>query len=300
MKSEPLRAETADVVALALASVSAALFVGGQRALAALAGLGALTLLALHSWLRARRLHGRLTRLESQRAQWQSRADRLEPKAAAGLASVGLAHELKNDLMVAHGFAQLAKKAANGHPGSGGSEHLEIVVAQLEKLIDRSRQFARLADLDSAPTHRRLSEVVEEVGRLVAPLARQRGIAFESDLNDAGSLRQEVADPGFRAALLDLLLNAVEHAKTKVSFVLGAYDPATLSVEDDGPGVSAKVSGTLFEPFVTSRLGGTGIGLHRAKAAIEQEGGTLAWDDAFSNGARFIVTLPASVVKSGA
>lgn len=297
MKSEPLRVETADVVALVVAGASVALFLSGHRAQAALAGASALTLLAVSSWARAKRAQKELARLKSERDELRSRIDRLERLAATGLASAGLAHELKNDLMVTHGFAQLAKKAADERTSPEVRAHLQVVETQAQKLIDRLKSFVRLAAPQHEQASRPLGDVLDELVRLVAPLARQRDIAFESELGDFVALTQPVTDPDLRAALLDLLLNAIDHAKTKVRFGLESNDKLILSVEDDGLGIPAELANTLFEPFTTGRPGGLGIGLHRAKEAVEREGGALEWVKA-DTGARFVVTLPASVVKS--
>jgi signal transduction histidine kinase len=68
-----------------------------------------------------------------------------------------------------------------------------------------------------------------------------------------------------------------------------------LLVEDDGPGVDARVKAQLFEPFVTTKeVGkGTGLGLAVCRGLVESAGGSIALDSDYARGARFIVDLPA-------
>ena len=82
--------------------------------------------------------------------------------------------------------------------------------------------------------------------------------------------------------------------------VIRAYaigDPARvrLEVEDDGPGVDAKVRDRLFEPFVTTKdVGeGTGLGLAVCRGLVESAGGEIDLDPSYTGGARFFVVLPA-------
>jgi signal transduction histidine kinase len=66
-----------------------------------------------------------------------------------------------------------------------------------------------------------------------------------------------------------------------------------ITVADDGPGVPAELAAKLFEPFVTARPGGSGLGLALARRVAERHGGTLALESTpGERGARFSMYLP--------
>ena len=67
-----------------------------------------------------------------------------------------------------------------------------------------------------------------------------------------------------------------------------------LAVSDDGPGVPPALRDTLFQPFVTSKQDGIGLGLAISRDIMRQLGGDLLHDDATGRGARFVMVMPAA------
>jgi signal transduction histidine kinase len=65
-----------------------------------------------------------------------------------------------------------------------------------------------------------------------------------------------------------------------------------LLVDDDGPGVPAHLRERIFQPYYSSKSGGTGLGLALCKEVIEAHGGTLRCEDSPLGGARFTATIP--------
>lgn len=284
--------EAVDLVAMLIAIVAAALLLLGARAAGAALGAGALTILAVGSWARTRETKAALDEVTSERDELRRQVEKLSPLAATGLASAGLAHEMKNALMVTHGYAQLASRSAARAPADAAvREHLQTVEAQAQALVSRLSSFVRLAAPDPEPERRPLPDVLAELVELVGPLARFRDLTFAPDVQAAPA--RLVHDPDLRAALLDLLLNALDHASTRVSLRVETGDGLRLLVEDDGPGVPEALRTKLFQPFATARPGGLGLGLHRAKSAAERDAGTLRYEDVAGGGARFVLALSA-------
>ena len=102
-----------------------------------------------------------------------------------------------------------------------------------------------------------------------------------------------------RQLLVNLVLNAVDatsgHEQSPARIVV-ALEPidagrCALSVRDSGPGPSADVSARLFEPFVTGKPEGTGLGLFVARQIAEDHGGTIRWNRA-DGMTEFTVELP--------
>lgn len=269
---------------LTTGALAAALRSGDLRLLVAAGGIviaaGAL------AW-RARGLSRRLRETEQRLLE----SERL---AAIGLATAGFAHELKNGMMVAHGFAELALRTAAKELGLDAKlvAQLREVEGQTGRLTADLRSFLRLAHGGAEVSQRRpLREVLAEVETLARPLARLKGHAFESAV--APGLAGAVEDPALRSGLLNLVLNAVEFARTTVSLSArqdGAW--VVVTVEDDGAGVPHALVPRLFERFATGRTGGTGLGLAAAKEAVEGEGGTVTYTPGPAGGARFTVRLP--------
>jgi signal transduction histidine kinase len=103
------------------------------------------------------------------------------------------------------------------------------------------------------------------------------------------------ADPEMiRAVLLNLLLNACHASGTAAVEVRTTVSRTTCTVEilDRGPGLPAEVRQHLFEPFITTRQGGTGLGLPIANRLTIQQGGTLTIEDRPGGGTAAVVRLP--------
>src|SRR5581483_12204794 len=101
--------------------------------------------------------------------------------------------------------------------------------------------------------------------------------------------------------VVNLLRNAVEAvsesrmgAPREVVLVTDSTSPghALLSVEDTGDGVSPDVQRQLFEPFVTTKPSGLGLGLSICRSVVEAQEGTIHYEP-LPRGSRFVVTLPA-------
>jgi signal transduction histidine kinase len=102
--------------------------------------------------------------------------------------------------------------------------------------------------------------------------------------------------------LLNLVRTAVEavqglapaRRKVTIASAPNADGSVTLSVADQGEGVPAEVRERLFQPFVSNKPGGLGLGLSICRSVIESHGGTIRCDRPPSGGARFAFTLPAA------
>ena len=110
---------------------------------------------------------------------------------------------------------------------------------------------------------------------------------------------QVCSDAGLLSAILEnLLLNAYEAggAGTVVRIRTGRDDvdrKAVVEIIDNGPGIAQELlPDALFEPFKTTKDGGSGIGLWQVKRLVDGLGGSVSADNRLRGGARFVVKLP--------
>ncbi|HPG27420.1 MAG TPA: ATP-binding protein, partial [Myxococcota bacterium] len=106
--------------------------------------------------------------------------------------------------------------------------------------------------------------------------------------------------------LLGNAIDALEEARTQDATIrvgLGeslAGDAVWIRIEDNGPGVDVAASDRIFEPFVSTRTGGTGLGLALCRKIVEEHGGGIELDRARQAGTAILVTLPRMRAKAGA
>lgn len=277
-------------------------------------GIGALTAVASASWVIRR--HVRRVRAAERRAR---AAERL---AEIGAMTGGLAHEIKNPLSTIGLNAQLLAEGVGELPISAEERgRLERRVAVLRREIDRLRgiltdflQYAGTIRLD--PRTSDLNAVVEELADFFLPQAEKHGVRLRSDLAP-GPLKAPLDTPQLKQAILNLMLNAVQAMSqgpgdapaTGAGVADGAprelilktargispeHRPVVvLHVIDTGPGIPPDTLPRVFEPYFTTRSGGTGLGLPTARRIIEAHGGTIDANSEPGKGTDFIVTLPA-------
>ncbi|MBN2172356.1 MAG: sensor histidine kinase [Candidatus Krumholzibacteriota bacterium] len=225
----------------------------------------------------------------------QAALDRAGHLARVGTLAAGLAHEIRNPLAIIGGNAELIDmRAADADLRERAGEILEEV-ERLRRLLTDFLHFARPGDL-------RLQEI-EPRAFWETVLAEQRvlhaGVAMDLAAGDGLPILR--ADPDrLRQAARNLLANAAVAAGAggRVSVDLAATgDRLRVVVSDDGPGVPAGLRENLFEPFVSGREGGTGLGLAVSLGIARAHGGTLRLDRSGPEGSVFVLELPLDAVE---
>jgi signal transduction histidine kinase len=211
-------------------------------------------------------------------AQFQESTQRTERLRLLGQVSGGLAHQLRNGLTGVRLAVQLFVRESAGGTDTAA---LDVALRQLTLLETNLKRFLDLGrDGDGRRERCSLTALVGEAVELLRPQCRHAGIELDwqppSDdavLNgDAGRLGQ---------LILNVLGNAVEAAGPggTVRVTLAARPPvAVLEVRDSGPGPVPQVAERLFEPFVTGKTEGVGLGLAVARQVAEAHGGNISWD----------------------
>jgi two-component system nitrogen regulation sensor histidine kinase NtrY len=199
-----------------------------------------------------------------------------------------VAHEMKNPLTpIRFAIAHLRRTAAPDQAES--LEVLEDEAAQLEQLAKEFTEFGRLPVGPAAEVD--VNELVGELIRSVVP--NSMTVDLQLDATEASIVGHY--DP-LRRALGNVLRNAVEATggTGQVTVSVHGLNGATIvRVADDGPGIPAPERARIFDPYVTGKAEGTGLGLALVKQTVEQHSGAIHIEDTPGGGATFVITLPA-------
>ena len=213
-------------------------------------------------------------------------------------------HELRTPVTAISGHANFLLRRTNPTPDQKESlEAIRSLSNRLSKLIADLLDLARAdAGLPIQPQEVNLVNLAEDVHLELAAIAGNAEIEVEGARNIF-----VMADPNrIKQVILNLVQNAIKAGSTRVG-VNVELDPASdkiviLSVEDNGPGISAEHLGKLFDRFYrvdTARdraVGGSGLGLPIVKWIVEAHGGTVNISSKVGVGTRFEVRLPVSRV----
>lgn len=227
---------------------------------------------------------------------------RSEQFAVLGQWAAGLAHELRNPLTSMKILVQSAAERSGPHgPALSGRPLavLEEEIDRLDRLLRSFLDFARPAEVQRRAIE--LGPILEQkLGLLAARIASQ-GIAiqFEQPTEpivleaDAGHLRQ---------LLLNLLLNALDAVPrggwvrvriAREEAAGGIAGPCVrIEVADSGPGLPPGLGDRIFDPFVTTKSTGLGLGLSICRRIVEAHGGAITAANLPEGGASFTVQLP--------
>jgi signal transduction histidine kinase len=168
--------------------------------------------------------------------------------------------------------------------------NLKAEVKHLNRMIENFMAIGKPIKIQKSTTM--LSELISQVQLLVKQHLVSKNIALH--LNIPADL-QLVADPEqMRLVLLNLLLNAITVSKSGTIITIdaaGTPDGVTLSVSDQGPGISQQDTENIFEPYFTKKADGTGLGLTLSRRIVEEHGGHIRVENKPAGGARFVITL---------
>ncbi len=226
-------------------------------------------------------------------------ADRLR---AMGAMAAALAHEINQPLGAIANYAEGCLTRL-----SGPEVDSQDFVLPLEKIlrathrgaeiIRRARGFVRLRPHRITPES--INGLVHEVEELCRPESRRRGISLELQL-----AVEPLVIPVDGIQIQQVLTNLIQNAfaameqvepyrrRIKVTTCTTSTGEIELAVADTGPGIPAEGAEAWFEPFITTREEGTGMGLAIARSIVEAHGGRIWAETNGEGGAIFRFTLP--------
>ncbi len=226
-------------------------------------------------------------------ADFQATVEKTERLRFAGQLATGLAHQLRNSVTGARLALDIAQgDAADAEAIGVARRQLTLMEVNLRRFIDLTRnELPKREPCD-------LTKIVCEVAELIGPQARHANIYLSAHVTP-----EAVTLSGDPASLHDIVTNLVSNAveavgqNGEVAVRLTVQNGfAELSICDTGPGPPPGISASLFEPFVTGKPEGIGLGLAVVKQAVEAHGGTIMWTRE-NQRTVFRVTLPSAAAK---
>ncbi len=230
---------------------------------------------------------------------------RLQDKMASlGRISAGIAHEIRNPLAGVNMYTRALEERFRAPHSLTEADWMDIHTClekiqsasdKIESVIRRVLDFSKSANSRMIPTD--INHLIEEAIGLAAVTLRKNNIhlvkAMQPDqplcLADASMLEQ---------ALLNIINNAVmamrdvpgpKHMEIRTAYEGGFV---RIAIGDSGPGVPKELRKSIFEPFMSTRKDGVGIGLSISRRIAADHGGGIELSDSKWGGAEFIISLP--------
>lgn len=214
---------------------------------------------------------------------------RVERMSTFGQLVGAISHELRNPLSVIESSLYLLKNRVTGDEVA--LKHISRINEQLN--ISSSIVAALLDLVRDRPLLRESIELHRLVQEVLATLLVPSSVKVHLEGLD-GVPKFQGDSTQLRQALRNLLENALHATGSSGEIYLQAHERGgmiELSVADSGPGIATEIRTRLFEPLISNKPGGTGLGLPLAKRFIERHGGTILYAPV-DTGARFIIKLP--------
>ncbi|MCC6847143.1 MAG: hypothetical protein IT294_01485 [Deltaproteobacteria bacterium] len=220
-----------------------------------------------------------------------------------GTLAAELAHEIRNPLVAVQTFLQILPERLDD---AEVMVDLRVValneLQRVARLLNELLGMARASATSFAAAD--LELLVEQVVRLLQVSARKKEVTLErrGDVLPVGA-----ADASrLKQALVNLVLNAIQASpvgktvwvETRATAEAAEGPYVEVVVRDEGPGVAPEMRERVFEPFVTTKENGTGLGLSVTRQIVADHGGTIAIESAPSGGAMFAVRMPLVVAPA--
>ncbi len=214
-----------------------------------------------------------------------------------GTLAAELAHEIRNPLVAVQTFLQILPERLDDPEVTVDLRGVALTELQrVARLLNELLGMARASVATFTPTD--LELVVEQVVRLLQVSARKKEVVLERrgeilpvGAADASRLKQ---------ALVNLVLNAIQASpsgktvwvETRTTAGDNGAPCVEVAVHDEGPGVPEEQRDDIFQPFVTTKENGTGLGLPVTRQIVADHGGSIAVEDGVGGGVVFVVRLP--------
>lgn len=238
-------------------------------------------------------------RTEARLKELQSELVHISRLTALGEMASALAHELNQPLSAIANYLRGSVRllAAEPIPRERLGEALDKASEQTLRagqIIRRLRDFVARGETERRVE--RLPKLIEEAGALALVGAKEHGVRVAFDLDPTVNL--VLADKvQVQQVILNLIRNAIdamgEASRRELRIVTRPAEDhlAQVTVSDTGPGISPEIADQLFQPFITTKRDGMGVGLSISRTIVEAHGGRIWVEPTPGGGATFHFTL---------
>lgn len=220
---------------------------------------------------------------------------------AMGEMATGLAHELNQPLTAMINFVQASRRRLRANDDKATEqvyEHMDDAVTQAARaggIIRRLREFVQRGETERFPED--LPRVIEEASDMALVGAAGKNISYSFELPE--EMPSVLIDRiQIQQVVFNLVRNAVEaleksdERRLSIGASLTSQDSIEVVISDTGPGLAEDVADRIFQPFVTTKNSGMGVGLSICRSIVDAHGGRLSAKANRDGGTSFSFTLP--------
>ncbi|MFZ3589663.1 ATP-binding protein [Bacillus sp. DJP31] len=223
----------------------------------------------------------------------EHRIHQSEKLALVGEMAAGAAHEIRNPLAVIHGFISLMN--ASFTEVERGQYHLALLMKEIER-INFIIEEMLLQSKPGAPILRSsyVEDIIEEILPLITQSLGFEQVEFSIELERLPLL---VDSKQLKQVFHNLIRNSIEamEGEGKISiFSKSTKLSYEIHIRDSGPGIPFHIQSSVFDPFISLKEKGTGLGLTIVQRIVENHGGNIELVSSSQQGTSFIITLPIS------
>jgi two-component system, LuxR family, sensor kinase FixL len=209
-----------------------------------------------------------------------------------------LVHEVNQPLAAIRNYVNACQRLiASGKQEQvqGGLKLIGDQIDRARQIVERIREFVKKGDAQMRAEH--LPDVIQEIIMLTQASVREEGVRVATQLDPMASAAQ-INKVQVHQVLFNLLRNGIEATQGQLRRQLTVAtrpadsDMLEISVADTGSGLPEEIRGRLFQPFVTSKANGMGVGLSVCRTIVETHGGRLWAEDNPGGGTVFRFTVP--------
>ena len=239
------------------------------------------------------RLYGELRDYVSRVEESQRALIQAEKLATAGRMTASIAHELNNPLQAVQNCLHLA--ARNDLPAETRQKYFEMTQLELERLMSTVQRMLDFYRPNAERQPVQIIDLLDQVIQLMSSQLNKSGIRVTTSWPSKIPTIMAVSNQ-LQQVFINIILNAFDAMPNggELAISVSLVDSAVeIAFTDSGPGVAPEILDDLFEPFSSTKLGGTGLGLSVSYEIISAHGGELELDRNHKDGSRFRIRLPA-------